>query len=75
MTLQSVQKISRSGNALIVNIPQKIVDIMQLKMGDYLNIDWGEKIENPTKKVPKRIKKEGLKELKEASKLPLPDIE
>ena len=51
MGLSSVQKVSRSGNALIVNIPHKIVEIMGIDLGDYLQINWGEivKKNNPKK--------------------------
>ena len=60
-TIKSVQKVSRSGNALIVNIPVKVIEILGVQLGDYLNIDWGEVI-----KVPKKTKKiQKKKEIKE----------
>lgn len=66
VSLKSVQMVSSNGNALIVNIPKKIVDIMGIKIGDYLSIDWGEGILNVASK--KEVKKEKEKKMKIVAK-------
>lgn len=56
MGLRSVQKISRSGNSLTINVPKKIAEILEIKLGDYVEIDFGEVIKrrnNKERSLPK----------------------
>lgn len=60
MGLDSIQKVSRNGDALIIVIPKKIEEILGLKAGDYINITYGDIVK----------KAEERKEIKEKRRLP-----
>lgn len=66
MSLSTVQKVSRSGNSLMIIIPEKVSKILNIKYLDYIKIDWGEVI----KLSDKQLEKEN-KEDKEEDSLPI----
>lgn len=80
MTLKSIQKVSRSGNSLMINIPKKIAEILGIKLGDYIQIDFGEVIQGKVKskksnKKDKEVKKELERDIKfNNGDLDLPDF-
>lgn len=56
MVLSTLQKVSRSGKALIITIPVKIREVREIELGDYVEIGWGQVVK--TEKKPQKKKKE-----------------
>lgn len=59
--LSSIQKVTKTGrSALIINIPKNVYEIMGIKGGDLVNVQWIEKFEkNSEKTIKKEEKKKG----------------
>lgn len=64
MVLESVQQVTTNGNALAITIPKKISEIMNIELGDYIRINWGEIImkakDRKNVRKAKKFKKEEL---------------
>ena len=65
MSLTTVQKVSKSGNSLVINIPKKIVDIMDIEISDYIEIIWGNIIKSKEELKKKKIIVKNIKKLPE----------
>ena len=49
--LGSVNKVWRSGTTLVIAIPRRIREILNIQKGDYVEVDWGEIVKRDKKEV------------------------
>lgn len=63
MEISSIQQVYKSGNASVIVIPQKVINILEIEEGDYLNITINEVVK--TKKKTKTEEKEKKRKLPE----------
>lgn len=66
----NIQRVGRTGRALIIYVPKKVCDVMDIEEGDYIEVIFSRILKkSDKKKIEKKVIKENIEELEE-----LPEI-